>query len=320
MNAFNGVRTTVSWREQFRTHGVTHLWVEGWRFREYWSAIIQAHRLGVLVFLRGENNDLTPLSFGDRWIKQPLLKFLFRHVDAFLAIGSGSRRYYQRMGIEDERLHHAPYCVDNDRWAATTSRLQPRRAEFRKQWNIPEHAVCVMFCGKFIAKKRPVIIAEAARKEADSNPAIHLLFVGDGELRSELEENLAKPNTPSSTITGFLNLSRIAEAFVAADCMILPSDPGETWGLVVNEAMASGLPIAASNECGCSEDLVATLDPELRFQGDDPRDVARALSRLVKHPPSRSSILETVNRHHFSATIETIAQLYGRDFNHSSTP
>ncbi|MDA8528170.1 glycosyltransferase family 4 protein [Opitutaceae bacterium] len=312
MNSFRGVRTTDSWREQFQAHGVTHLWVEGWRFWEFWCAIIQAHRLGIRVYLRGENNDLRPLSVSDRLIKQPILKYLFRHVEAFLTIGTASRRYYQRMGISDDRLHSAPYCVDNDAWATTTARLRDRRDEFRSAWNIPQQATCVMFCGKFIAKKRPLIIAEAARRAFGSNSNIHLLFVGDGELREALEESLARPDTPPSTITGFLNLSRISEAFVAADCLILPSDPGETWGLVVNEAMASGLPVAASKECGSSEDLVVPLDSELQFDGNDPQRVAEALSRLVNHPPPRAAILKQVHSHHFSATIETITQLYLR--------
>jgi glycosyltransferase involved in cell wall biosynthesis len=58
------------------------------------------------------------------------------------------------------------------------------------------------------------------------------------------------------TFAGFLNQSEIVRAYVAADCLVLPSDAGETWGLVVNEAMACGLPAIVSDQVGCGPDLV----------------------------------------------------------------
>jgi glycosyltransferase involved in cell wall biosynthesis len=58
------------------------------------------------------------------------------------------------------------------------------------------------------------------------------------------------------TFAGFLNQSEISRAYVAADCLVLPSDYGETWGLVLNEAMASGIPAIVSDRVGCGPDLV----------------------------------------------------------------
>jgi glycosyltransferase involved in cell wall biosynthesis len=96
---------------------------------------------------------------------------------------------------------------------------------------------------------------------------------------------------------------------VAADALVLPSDYGETWGLVVNEALACGLPCAVSDRCGCGEDLVATSTSELVFRCGDPADLARALRRLVdepRHDPARRAIID---RHSLSATVETVARL-----------
>jgi glycosyltransferase involved in cell wall biosynthesis len=102
-------------------------------------------------------------------------------------------------------------------------------------------------------------------------PNIHLLFAGTGELGEKLrgatdvvfdaesrrvnfESGIARP--PAS-FAGFLNQIEISRAYVAADCLVLPSDHGETWGLVVNEALASGLPCIVSDACGCAEDMIA---------------------------------------------------------------
>jgi glycosyltransferase involved in cell wall biosynthesis len=84
---------------------------------------------------------------------------------------------------------------------------------------------------------------------------LHLLMVGDGELRENCEDKARKVGL-SVTFTGFLNQSEIVAAYVAADCLVLCSDAGETWGLVVNEAMACGRPALVSSLAGCSRDLI----------------------------------------------------------------
>ena len=147
---------------------------------------------------------------------------------------------------------------------------------------IPDNAYCLLFVGKFIPKKRPLDLVAAAHRLAtlDPNRSYHLLFVGTGELGSELRRrcravhdaesgmvaDTADTGTePSASFAGFLNQTEISRAYVAADALVLPSDPGETWGLVVNEALASGLPAVVSAACGSAEDLVVPLDPRLCF-------------------------------------------------------
>src|SRR3954468_2363509 len=99
--------------------------------------------------------------------------------------------------------------------------------------------------------------------------AIHLLFVGSGELGNEMRNACnvvfdAAQNSslvtghsslPNASFAGFLNQTEISKAYVAADVLVLPSDYQETWGLVVNEAMASVLRSIVSDRCGCAADL-----------------------------------------------------------------
>ena len=85
----------------------------------------------------------------------------------------------------------------------------------------------------------------------------HLIVVGDGEYRVALEERVRELDLPVS-FCGFINQGDIPGYYQAADCLVLASDHGETWGLVVNEAMASGLPAIVSDQVGCAEDLVTS--------------------------------------------------------------
>lgn len=276
-NSFWKCRTRESLVERMRGAGVKGVWVQGWQVAGYWQAVWAAKKIGAEVWLRGESNDLAPTPFWKRLLKQIVLGQLFKRVDRFLYIGTANRRLYQKFGVQDDQLYPAPYAVDNERFASQAEALQARRSAIRAQWGIPEDAFCVLFCGKFLPKKRPMDLIKAAQFLITDRPAvnIHLLFVGSGELGADLRANcnvvfdqdvpkqaadlrsLTYGVKPPASFAGFLNQTEISKAYVAADRLVLPSDSGETWGLVVNEAIASGLPCIISNLCGCSEDLAA---------------------------------------------------------------
>ena len=115
---------------------------------------------------------------------------------------------------------------------------------------------------------------------------------------------------PSASFAGFLNQTEISRAYVAADALVLPSDPGETWGLVVNEALASGLPAVVSAACGSAEDLVVPLDPRLCFPLGDIEALAAGIRHLVDHPVPAAAIAEHIARYDFSATVDTLETLW----------
>ena len=234
--------------------------VNGWVVKTCLQTLWACKRLGIPCIVRGEANNLRHRP----WWKRFLQRQLVRRFDAFLPIGKASRQFYRSHGISDDRMFDAPYCVENERFARAATAAEPRRSELRAKWNIPENAVCFLYCGKFETKKHPLELIEAflnshralERSAPDSRP-LHLLMVGDGELRADCEQ-LASRHSPLAAITfaGFLNQSEIVDAYVACDVLVLPSDTGETWGLVVNEGMACGLPAIVSDQVGCAADLI----------------------------------------------------------------
>jgi glycosyltransferase involved in cell wall biosynthesis len=256
---------------------------------------------GVEVWLRGESNDLSPQPVWKQVAKRMQLGWLFSRVDRFLYVGPGNRRLYKRYGVGEPRLYPAPYAVDNERFAAQASALRPLRAELRRQWGIPDDAFCILFCGKFIAKKRPMDLVLAARRLMSQNftRKIHLLFAGSGasgeEIRRECRvvydaeaplraepEAGALPPAPPASFAGFLNQTEVSRAYVAADCLVLPSDHRETWGLVVNEALASGLACLVSDACGCAEELTGKSGS---FQLGNVDELAAKLASMACAPP-----------------------------------
>lgn len=313
MNRFDGVRLTTRWRDEFAARGVTHLWVEGWRFREFWSAIRAAHASGLHVWMRGENNDLSPRS-GLREVARSLaLRWLFSKVSAFLYIGSANRRFYRALSVPEHKLHPAPYCVDNAAFASAATRFREQRAALRARWGIAPNAFVALFCGKLIPKKRPLdLVAAAQQARTVTDAPLHLLFAGDGELADDVRAALATSRVPG-TITGFLNQSEVPSAYAAADCLVLPSAGWETWGLVVNEALASGLDVIVSDRCGCAEDLAAPLGPARVFPCGDIAALARALQHVQAAPVSPAQRQAAVDAHAPARTVETVRALLEAD-------
>jgi glycosyltransferase involved in cell wall biosynthesis len=288
-------------RNRLRAAGAKAVWIQGWQVAGYWQAALAAAAAGAKVWLRGESNDLAPVPGWKRFIKRGLLGWLFSRIDRFLYIGSGNKRLYKSLGVPESHLVHAPYAVDNERFAAQAAALRPHRLEIRRRWGIANDALCVLFCGKFIGKKRPMDLVQAARLAGrkPGAPNIHLLFVGAGELGEALRSscNVAfdadgsprenpSAGAPKATFAGFLNQTEISQAYVAADYLALLSDHGETWGLVVNEALASGLPSIVSDACGCAEDLVG---PEWTFPLGDVHALAERLIKFDAASPAATS-------------------------------
>jgi len=311
LNRFNGVRLTTSWRDEFAARGVTHLWVEGWRFRELWSAVRAAHGAGIKVWLRGESTDLVPRGGWKDLARRLALGWLFRRVDHFLCIGTANRRFYLSHGVPESKFAAAPYCVDNDAFARAATALRPQRAVLRAKWGIPDNAFVPLFCGKLIAKKRPLDLVAAAAGRPGGGAPWHLLFAGDGELAPAVRDALAAHGV-AGTVTGFLNQSEIAAAYVAADCLVLPSDAWETWGLVVNEALSSGLDVVVSDRCGCAPDLAAPLGPEHVFPSGDTAALRRSLETVAASPSPREARLHLSAQHSPSVTVATVLSLTPR--------
>lgn len=308
-------RLTEDFRARMRAAGVKALWMQGWQVAGYWQAVRQAKAAGAEVWLRAESNDLAPVPPWKRPFKRAALGYLFGRIDRFFTIGSANRRLYRNYGVPESKLWPAPYAVDNARFAAQAEVSRGQRGDIRRAWGIADDAFGVLFCGKFIAKKRPLDLIAAARQAIASGTKVHLLFAGSGELGNALRaacrvafdaDNLgitsADAGAPPASFTGFLNQTEISRAYVAADALVLPSDAGETWGLVVNEAMASGLPCIVSEACGCAEDLVA---PEWRFPLGDGDALAGRIVAMKTRGPGLQKTPPT-----FAETVAAVAQAY----------
>jgi glycosyltransferase involved in cell wall biosynthesis len=223
----------------------------GWHVWPLVQVLAAAHDLHIPVIMRGEANALRQRP----WHARALHRWILRRCAACLPIGRASRAFYESYGFAAQRMFDAPYFVDNDRFAAAAARCETRRGDWRSRWGIPAGSACFLYAGKLEPKKRILDVLSALELATKDGAQAHLLVVGTGELHDEAAAFAAARSLPV-TFAGFLNQSEIAGAYAAADALVLASDYGETWGLVVNEAMACGRPAVVSDRAGCGPDLV----------------------------------------------------------------
>ncbi len=255
------------------------LLITGWQVWPLVQMLMAARWAGVPVIMRGESNALRRRP----WAVRAWHRMLLGACAVFLPIGRASREFYQGYGIDEGRLFDTPYFVDNARFGTAAAAALPMREQLRAKWSIPERAICFCYAGKLEPKKRILDLLEALRIAVARNPRIHLLVVGSGELLPQAHALVAAHQLPVS-FTGFLNQTEIPSAYVASDCLVLPSDHGETWGLVVNEAMACGRPAIVSDRVGCAPDLVVNGETGVVFPFGDMAALADRLVDLAANP------------------------------------
>ncbi|HEV8514149.1 MAG TPA: glycosyltransferase family 4 protein, partial [Cyclobacteriaceae bacterium] len=231
--------------------------IHGWAYLTHVLIIFLGRFAGHIVCLRGESplNQEILKSKLTKLIKRVVLQsLLFPFVQRFLYIGTQNKLFYQYYGVQESKLIFTPYAVDNSRFRAAANELIPTRNQLREKFGLPVDARIILFAAKFIQKKRPLDLLEAYDNLSISNKC--LVMIGDGELRSQIENLIAQRSIPRVFLPGFVNQTEIVNYYAMADVFVLCSGEGETWGLSVNEALNFQLPVVVSDMAGCADDLV----------------------------------------------------------------
>jgi glycosyltransferase involved in cell wall biosynthesis len=241
---------------------------------------------GRRLLIRGESNSLRHRSALARVLHQSLLKL----AHGFLSIGRKNHEFYRENGVDETRIYPGTYFVESDRMLAMANAHRGERWRLREARGFDDDDVVLLFCGKHVPFKRPQLLIEAAAKLRDEGASVKVLYAGSGELSHELVAAAQRLDVPVH-FEGFLNQTELWRAYLSADVFVLPSNNGETWGLVVNEAMLFGLPVLVSNEVGSRYDLVVDGVTGFGFE-PNAAAIADAIRPLVADASLRQSMGE----------------------------
>ena len=211
------------------------------------------------------------------WFKRKLVGWAVRNAAGVLPTGSLAETYLQDYGATLDRSFRLPNVPDVEALEEAAVKLRQRRHDARAQRGLSSEPV-VLFVGRLIPQKRAAILIRAFARADES---AQLVIVGDGPERAALVA-LANQLGLANRITfpGFVQPQEIPAWYAAADLFVLPSS--ETWGVVVLEALASGLPVIVTDEVGCHPDVVTNpRDGTIVRPGDEDALVA-ALGKTIK--------------------------------------
>jgi glycosyltransferase involved in cell wall biosynthesis len=272
-----------SWRRAFAAGGFDAVWVNGYAHGPLLRAIAAAKWLGIKVLVRGESHDGLRRA-EPRW-RRAAQRALFRQVDAFLAIGSANRDFYVARGVAPQRVHLAPYSVDNEYFRERIDAAASRRATLLSELQLSPSLPVVLFASKLQPRKRCGDLLRAYEAIREDTPA-QIVVVGDGTERGALMEYVRDKRLEDVRFVGFKNQSELPAYYDLCDIFVLPSDT-EPWGLIVNEVMNAGKPVVVSDAVGAARDLVPDGRSGCVFPVGDVAALAARLRTLISQPDLR---------------------------------
>lgn len=287
----------------------------GYSLPLYRAAFWHALRLRLPVLFRAEMTDHAQArSTPKRIARDQALRLYYRRCATLLYIGQRAHEHYQRLGCPEHKLFFSPYCVDNAPFQTDEAARQRLRRDARAQLNLDNAERVLLFCGKLSERKGPDLMLQAIKQWPDGlRQQSAVIFVGDGDMRPTLQAMAASQPVVETRFAGFQNQRMLSQYYHAADIFVLPSRQGETWGLVVNEALHHGLPCVVSDTVGCAPDLIqAGITGEV-FRSDQSDDLAHALTRVMSTPSSevrRARCRQQVEDYTTERAAEGIARAY----------
>jgi glycosyltransferase involved in cell wall biosynthesis len=217
-----------------------------------------------------------------RSLAAPLVKTMVAGSDACIAVGTRSKDYLVSLGAHERDLFTAYSTVDIDFFRRVSAAARPQRLQQRTALGIKRGRV-LLYCGQFIERKGLDHLLEAFALIKRQVEDVALVLVGYGPTRSDLLADASRLGLTDVHIVDHVEISDMPKMYALADVFVLPSIE-ETWGLVVNEAMACGLPIICTARVGSSVDLVDEGKNGFVVPASDPGRIAERSLRLLNDP------------------------------------
>ena len=226
-------------------------------------------------------------------LRERIKRTIVSQFDAALAGGAPQVRYIRELGLPDDRIFTPYDVVDNDFFARGAAAVRSDPGGCRHLPGLASGSPFFLASGRFIERKNfgNLIKAYGAYRSLDHDGAPwELVILGDGPERSHLAA-LADAIAPGSGITfpGYRQINEITAYYGLAGAFVHPAKV-EPWGLVVNEAMAAGLPVLVSRSAGAAEDLVSDGVNGFRFDPGDPVAIAIAMLRVSASDADREEM------------------------------
>jgi glycosyltransferase involved in cell wall biosynthesis len=265
----------------------------GYSYVASWQCLYWARAHKIPLFLWSESN-LQDQRRGHLLVEFLKNKFL-RKCDGFVVPGRSAREYLRAHKVEDSRIFTAPNAVDNEWFASAAATARQNEAGLRRELALPERYF--LFVGRLVREKGVFELLSAyAKLDESTRQQVGLVFVGDGAVLQALQEQASSISPGLIRFAGFAQREQLANYYALAETLILPTYT-DTWGLVVNESMACGLPVIVSRAAGCAAELVRENWNGLLVAPRDVSSLMLAMRSIAHQPELRAAMRERSVQH-----------------------
>jgi glycosyltransferase involved in cell wall biosynthesis len=267
--------------QYFRQHNVRVAIINGYKFISYLRLMNYCDRAGIPFFVNSDSNIRSEpeLSLVKRTGKRAVYGWWMKRVAGVMSMGEFGDQFFLKYGADPNRLYRVPYWPNYEEFAGAD---EVQLARFCSRFGLNRQRRRLLFSGRLVPVKRVDLLIDAFAEIAASRPEWDLLIVGDGALREQLQDRVPPGLRSRVTWTGFLAGQELALAYHAADVLVLPSDH-EPWALVVQEAMAAGLVVVASDVVGAAKELIVDGISGRIFERGSRESLSQSLED-VTHP------------------------------------
>jgi glycosyltransferase involved in cell wall biosynthesis len=303
--SFRGI-VCPSLNRLIREWGAQALLVFGWNYQSHFKAM-RYFKGKIPVWFRGDSTLLDETNGPKQALRRMFLHYIYSYTDFAFYVGENNRQYFLKHGFRENRLFFAPHAIDNHRFGDPSGRMHLEAERWRNSLGIAASDIAILFVGKFEPKKNPLLLIRAALQL--DKPGVHYVFVGNGALENQMKE-LAKDKKQFHFIP-FQNQSLMPSVYYMSDILALPSQgPGETWGLVVNEAMACARAVLVSDKCGCATDLVRPGENGYILSSGNPGQCMELLNRMTSSTELTRMMGETSKKIIASWSFESVCKSF----------
>jgi glycosyltransferase involved in cell wall biosynthesis len=251
--------------------------VSGWANPESFEAILWARDNGVPVVVMSDSQSADAKR---AWLRELIKAKVVRMCDAALVAGPTHREYVARLGLPMDKVHLGYDAVDNEYFLSKSAEARASSPALRKRLGLPDSYI--LASARFIRKKNLIALIEAYGCMLQKNvSAPDLVILGDGPLKDKVEEAITLHSSTNRVhLHGFRTYSELpvyyglSEAFVHVSLV-------EQWGLVVSEAMASGVPVIVSSPCGVARAVINHGENGLVVDPSSIVDICAALEKII---------------------------------------
>ena len=245
----------------------------------------RSHGKGSILF-----HETTQSDQPRYWLKEAAKRWIVRrYYDAAFLGGSRHREYLVGLGMPEEWIWEPYDVVDNDYFSAMATAVRANPKQWREQLGLPDRYF--LYVGRCSPEKNLRGLLQAYHRYRMKQPeGWQLVLVGDGPQRAELKDWARASGIGDVRWCGFQQIDELPTYYALSGCFILPST-SEPWGLVVNEAMACGLPVLVSSRCGCTPELVHKEENGFTFDPYDTMAMAELLEQMAALDEPRRELM-----------------------------